>query len=264
MNRGSTLTPTLESPLPTEVFYPDSDGQPMAESTEQFDWIVTIKLGLEWLFANRPDVFVAGDLLWYPVEGDNKTRAAPDVMVAMGRPKGRRGSYMQWREGGVAPQVVFEIISPGNTFAEMQKKFQFYQRFGVEEYYLYDPERRHLEGWLRVGEELKEIENMDGWISPRLGSQFRLVQGILQLFGPDGRPLLNYLELARRWEQEHQRAEEEKQRAGEESRRAEEERQRAEEESRRAEQEKQRAEEERQRAERLAAQLRALGIDPQG
>ncbi len=59
------------------VIYPDSDGQPMAENTQQFQWIVVIKENLEILFANRPDVFVAGDLLWYPVEGDNKTRQAP-------------------------------------------------------------------------------------------------------------------------------------------------------------------------------------------
>lgn len=37
-------------------------------------------------------MFVAGDLLWYPVEGDNVTRAAPDAMVVLGKPKGDRGS----------------------------------------------------------------------------------------------------------------------------------------------------------------------------
>jgi sRNA-binding protein len=77
-------------------------------------------------------------------------------------------------------------------------------------------------------------------------------------------------------EAERARAEAERQRAEEEQRRAEEarqqaaaERQRAEEEQRRAEEarqqaaaERQRAEEERVRAERLAARLRALGIDP--
>ena len=98
----------------TGVIYPDSDGQPMADNTLQFRWIVTIKEGLAHLFMDRPDVFVAGDLLWYPVEGDPKTRIAPDAMVAFGRPKGDRGSYKQWEEGGIAPQVVFEVLSPGN------------------------------------------------------------------------------------------------------------------------------------------------------
>jgi Uma2 family endonuclease len=78
-----------------EVIYPDSDGQPMADNTKQFRWIVTIKENLEWLFANDPNVFVAGDLLWYPVEGNNKTRVAPDILVVFGRQKGDRGSYKQ-------------------------------------------------------------------------------------------------------------------------------------------------------------------------
>ena len=81
----------LDDSPKTAIVYPDSDGKPMADNTRQFRWITTIKSNLDWLFANNADVFVAGDLLWYPVEGDNKTRQAPDVMVAFGRPKGKRG-----------------------------------------------------------------------------------------------------------------------------------------------------------------------------
>ena len=70
----------------------------MSDNTLQLEWIFTIMGGLDAVFRDDPDVFVAGDLLWYPVEGDNKTRQAPDAMVAIGRPKGYRGSYMQWRD----------------------------------------------------------------------------------------------------------------------------------------------------------------------
>jgi len=66
-----------------EVIYPDSDGKPMADNTKQFRWIVTIKENLEWLFADDPNVFVAGDLLWYPIKGNNKTCQAPDAMVVV-------------------------------------------------------------------------------------------------------------------------------------------------------------------------------------
>ncbi|MFN9866660.1 MAG: Uma2 family endonuclease, partial [Pseudanabaena sp.] len=129
------------SPIHTapKIDYPDSDGQPMADNTQQFRWIVLIKENLELLFANDSKVFVAGDLLWYPVEGSPEIRVAPDVMVAFDRPKGDRGSYKQWLEGNIAPQVVFEILSPGNRLKEMTKKLQFYDRHGVEEYYIYDP-----------------------------------------------------------------------------------------------------------------------------
>ena len=74
------------------VVYPDSDGKAMAENTLQFQGITTLVGGFEALFRNDPNVFVAGDLLRYPIEDDNKTRTAPDVMVVFGRPKGYRGS----------------------------------------------------------------------------------------------------------------------------------------------------------------------------
>src|SRR5712691_6465929 len=51
-----------------EIQYPESDGNPMADNTLQFTWISIIKWGLEGVFRDRPDVFVAGDLLRYPVE----------------------------------------------------------------------------------------------------------------------------------------------------------------------------------------------------
>ena len=63
------------------------------------------RVGGRIVFRDDPNVFVAGDLLWYPVEGDPKTRMAPDTMVAFGRPKGYRGSYKQWVEGGSRPIV---------------------------------------------------------------------------------------------------------------------------------------------------------------
>jgi Uma2 family endonuclease len=71
---------------------------------------------------------VAANLLWYAVEGKPAIRGAPDIFVVFGRPKRLRGSYKQWEEGGIAPQVVFEILSPGNRPGEMQRKFAFYEQ----------------------------------------------------------------------------------------------------------------------------------------
>ena len=109
------------------VLYDEDDGLPMADNTEHYDWIVTIQGGLAALFRDDPDIFVAGNLSWYPVRGDNKTRTAPDAMVAFGRPKvGFRGSYKQWEEGGVPPTVVFEMHSPGNREVDLVRKLAFY------------------------------------------------------------------------------------------------------------------------------------------
>jgi Uma2 family endonuclease len=222
------------SSLARAVEYPETDGEPMAENTLQFRWIVTIKEGLEALFRHDRLVFVAGDLFWYPIEGDPNTRTAPDALVVFGRPKGDRGSYRQWEEGGIAPQVIFEVLSPGNRPGEMFGKFQFYERYGVEEYYIYDPDHNDLKGWRRMEGQLREIAPMNGWVSPRLGIRFEWTDAGLRLFGPDGRALETYQEVVTRADAERQRADAERRRA----------------------------DAERRRAERLIAQLRAQGIEP--
>jgi Uma2 family endonuclease len=262
-------TATQLSELPA-IEYPDSDGLPMSDNTLQNDWMFKIKGGVSALFRADPDVFVACDLLWYPVQGDPGTRIAPDVMVVFGRPKGRRGSYRQWEEGNLPPHVVFEVLAPGNRPGEMDHKFRFYEQYGVEEYYVYDPDDGSLEGWRRVGNHLEAIPQMAGYVSPRLGIRFDPGKGPdnLRIFRPDGERFVTFDELDEKLKAEEQRADKERQRADEQARVADEERrhaaaerQRAEEEARIATAERQRADEARQRAERLATRLRELGIE---
>src|SRR5205823_355152 len=105
--------------------------------------------------------------------------------TVFGRPKGDRGSYLQWLEDNIAPQAVFEVLSPGNRAGMLLTKFKFYERYGVEEYYLYDPDNGDLNGWIRAEGEFKEIPQMNGWVSPRWQVKFELVNGELCLYGPD-------------------------------------------------------------------------------
>lgn len=191
----------------TDAVYPESDGQPMADNTVQFRWIVTLQGGLAALFRDRVDVFVAGDLLWYPVEGHPDVCTAPDVMVVFGRPKGERGAYLQWHENGIAPQIVFEVLSPSNTVTEMNRKLRFYDRYGVEEYYLYDPDSVELQGWQRVSGRLAVIEPIPGWVSPLLGIRFEMGAEELVVYRPDGQRFLTYVELEEQRAQAERRAE---------------------------------------------------------
>jgi Uma2 family endonuclease len=285
------MSPAIVEP---EIVYPDSDGQPMADNTLQWEWIVIVKENLEILYADDPDVFVAGDNLIYPVEGKPAICAAPDVYVAFGRPKGHRGSYKVWKEDGIFPQVVFEVLSPNNTKDEMSRKRTFYEKYGADEFYVLDPERITLAGYIRGTRGLVAVPKMDGFTSPKLGISFHLLPDDIEVRFPAGDRFLTMVEFSREAakrlsraefraeqaalraeketqlaEQEKQRADEaarraeqEKQRAEQEKQRAEQEKQRAEQEKQRAEQEKQRAEQEKQRAEQLAAKLRSLGIDP--
>lgn len=190
----------------TDLCFPDSDGKPRADNTEQFSWIVLIKENLEILFADDPNVFVAGDLLWYPVKSQLIRAVAPDVFVAFGRPKGRRSSYKQWEEGNIPIQVVFEILSPSNTDEEMARKLEFYQTYRVEEYYLYNPDLNLLTGWTRHASRLTEIPQINGWSSPRLGIRFELTPETLTIYRPDGDHFLSPVELRQRGDQERQRA----------------------------------------------------------
>jgi len=192
--------------LDREIIYPDSDGQPMADNTKQFSWIVLLKENLECLFADDPNVFVAGDLLWYPVEGKPEIRVAPDILVALGRPKGDRRSYRQWQENNQPPQVVFEILSPGNRLKEMNQKRDFYDFYGVEEYYIYDPDRQDLAGFERRQGKLTVIDDIEQWTSPRLGIRFELTAEDLTVYYPDGRPFLTTVALAALAQQAEQRA----------------------------------------------------------
>jgi Uma2 family endonuclease len=246
----TTMTTAIHLSDKPAIEYPDDDGEPMADNTVRFKWIVLIKENLEIVFRNEPNVFVAGNLLWYAVEGQPTIRMAPDALVVFGRPKGRRGSYKQWEEGGIAPHVVIETLSPGNTPPEMKRKLEFYERYGVEEYYIYDPDDGSLEAWLRAGTRLVKVDNVSGFVSPRLQIRFEPGEGPdnLTIFGPDGTRFLTSIEFKEQSESYRRQADEANRQAALNRNRAEE--------------SDRQAASERQRAEKLADQLRELGIDP--
>ena len=252
----------LQKPPVAKIYYPESDGKPMGESSEHIDLIITIKIELDDMYSEREDVVTGSDLFWYPIEGNNRVRIAPDVLVAFGPRKGPRSSYLQWEEGNIAPQVVIEIRSPGNYDEPMRKKFKFYQTHGVLEYYVYDLHRRILEGWLREGTQLVPIENMQGWVSPRLQVRFELVAGKLKLYRPNGDPFKDplqiRLEVRQAWsaqQTEHQArldAEREAMNAARQARQARLDKEEAE----------KLAQQERDTLEQLKAKLREMHIDP--
>jgi hypothetical protein len=95
----------------------------------------------------------------------------------------------------------------------MDRKLLFYNTYGVEEYYLYEPDRNRLDGWNRSADGLLDrIKSMFGWVSPRLGIRFELGEE-LQLYRPDGTPFFSFAEINQLLAQERQRAAQERQRA---------------------------------------------------
>ncbi|MDY7003777.1 MAG: Uma2 family endonuclease, partial [Cyanobacteriota bacterium] len=125
--------------------------------------------------------------------------------------------------------------SPGNTPKEMERKLLFYDRYGVEEYYVYDPQKNSLTGWLRSELFLERIDEINGFVSPRLGIKFELTTETLMLYRPDEQPFTDYIEVQQQLEV-------------------------AQEELQKERQEKEIAQE---RAKRLEQLLREAGIDPE-
>ncbi len=217
---------------PREIEYPTTDGKPMAETDlHRRDMTDTIQT-LEDHFADRPRVYVSGNLLLYYEEGNRRKHIAPDVLVTIGIDKEpHRDYYLVWKEGK-APDFVAEITSKSTKREDQKTKFTIYRDIlRVSEYVLFDPRAEYLkpplQGFRLVGGDYVSIEPAAGRLpSETLGLHLERDGERLRLFDPaTGQYLLTRLE---RQEAAERRAEEERRRAEEERRRAEEERRRAE------------------------------------
>ena len=128
---------------PAEIDYPDSDGKPLAESDFQFDPLTYARNALRYHFRDRPDVYVAGNMLIYYEEGNVKARVAPDVFVVLGAPAHDRSSYLLWREPK-GPDWVLEVTSRSTRREDQGRKRELYRQLGVTEYWQYDPTGDYL------------------------------------------------------------------------------------------------------------------------
>ncbi len=246
--------------------YPSSDGELMAETTRHLKWMNTIRDNVDSLTQGK-DVFVASDLLWYPVKGRVDICKAPDVMVAFGRPKGDRDSYLQWLEDNVAPQVVFEIFSRTNhRRVNKENLLEFYTKYGVQEYYIYDPIRNTFTVYIRQGAQLIRLEGLQKWTSPLLGIRFEWSEKTFEIFRPDGQPFISFPEIEKWLIEEKAEHQQEKKRllgfVDIAMEKAQAETQRAEAEAQRAEAEAQKVQAAEARQKLLEEKLRSLGIDP--
>ena len=147
---------------------------------------------------------------------------------------------------------MIEVLSPSNTVAEMNDKQKFYYTHGVDEFYILDPMRTELLVWLRK-EEVAMLypQKEESWTSKRLGIEISVKSGQLEVFYPDGSPILTYAETRQQVEDQKRIAKEQKQIAEEQQRIAEEQK-------RIAEEQKQIAERERHEKEAAFAEIERL------
>lgn len=130
-------------PLRREVEYPDSDGQPMAESEIHLNEMVDLLAALRRRYRGVPDVYIGGNLFLYYRQGDPRSVVAPDVFLARGVPGGLRKTFKLWEEG-VPPCFIVEVTSGSTRDEDLRKKKSLYEQIGVEEYFLHDPEGDYL------------------------------------------------------------------------------------------------------------------------
>ena len=111
-----------------------------------------------------------------------------------------RSSYQVWKEN-IFPQVIFEIASDHTWENDVGKKYKDYEKFGVEEYYILDPEFAFLPAPMlafhRQGERLLSVPvNDDKTFSPRLGLEIVRTENNFRLFNARTNEFLLTLEEA--------------------------------------------------------------------
>lgn len=189
--------------LKTEIIYPNSDGQPMAESDPARDYLIYCVEALDLYFADRPNVYVSGNLFIYYRQSVPSAVVAPDVFVVFGVEKKKRLNYKVWQENDLLPSFVLEITSATTQENDEQEKPIKYANLGVQEYFQYDPTGDYLDQQLKgrtlvngIYQDLPAqfLDNGELAIeSQTLGLTLRLINGELRFFNQN-RKLLSHRE----------------------------------------------------------------------
>jgi len=181
----------------------DSDDYPyyedtVTESSWHYKAIELIHTVLQERFSDREDIFIGANNFVYWQKGSKNQKLSPDVYVCLGARNIDRRSYKVWEEGGIAPQVVFEITSKSSQFTDIGTKKAVYEAWGVEEYYLFDPLREYIpKGFKAFVQKRGLLQPLSGKriFSARLGLDLRAEGRLLRFFQPgSSQRLLTYRE----------------------------------------------------------------------
>lgn len=121
-----------------EVFYPETDGEPMAETDKHRNLIVELIDNLKRHFASSEEVYITGNIMFYYLEGVLEEVISPDVMVVFGVKNVERRTYKLWEEK--TPSAIIEIASHSTFKKDRTDKRELYESLGVNEYFIFNPE----------------------------------------------------------------------------------------------------------------------------
>ncbi|OWK46533.1 hypothetical protein FRUB_00232 [Fimbriiglobus ruber] len=162
----------------------------MAETDWHRELMLIIIDVLKCRYAADPDIYVSGNLLIFYEEGNKRRHLAPDCFVVKGVPKVMRPNYLMWEEGK-GPDVVIELTSKTTRAEDTRKKFELYRdKFGVTEYFLFDPYEDYLtpsmQGFRRVKAEFRSVKPVNNRLPSKvLGLHLERDGKALRLWNPE-------------------------------------------------------------------------------
>ena len=165
--------------------------EPEMESTRHLMQLVALISTLRWLWRDRKNYFVAGNLTVY-YSADQYTKRdllGPDFRVVKDVDGRDRRSWMVWREGGRYPDLVVELLSDSTENVDRGEKMRVYQDiWRLPEYFLFDPWTGQLDGFsLVAGHYERIIPDAHGRLrSQQLDLSFGVLDGELRYYTPDG------------------------------------------------------------------------------
>lgn len=219
-----TQTPSLNAQIFQEdgLSFPPNDlwsDEPPLESDLHRDQIDLLIRLIRWVFRDRTDLYVAGNLTVYYSPNQKKSEyfRGPDVFVVLGTNNHPRRSWTVWHEGGKYPNLIIELLSDSTAEVDRGEKKIIYQEiWRVPEYFWFDPATEEFAGFRLSAGTYETIEpNARNWLwSDELGLYLGIHATKLRLFSAGGTLLpLPEEDAFEQAEQERQRAEQERQRA---------------------------------------------------
>jgi len=188
-----------------------SDEPPLETDLHRLQMTLLIAC-LEWLWRERNDFYVSGNLTIYysPRQRKSEKFRGPDFFVVLGVERFPRKSWVVWEEDGRYPNVIVEILSPKTAATDRGLKKQLYQDvFRTPDYFWFDPNSLEFKGFHLLDGEYEELPpNQQGWLwSKQLGLYLGIYESKLRFFSEEGQLIPIPQEVAQQEQQQRVQAE---------------------------------------------------------
>jgi Uma2 family endonuclease len=202
-----TVAPEVLNQQKDDIIFPPGDlwsNEPPLESDlhrKQIDLLIRL---LEWLWRDRQDFYVSGNLTIYfsPNQKKSEDFRGPDFFVVLNAERKPRKSWVVWEEDGKYPNVIVELLSSSTAATDKGLKKQIYaETFRTIDYFWFDPQTLEFAGFHFVDGKYQPLEaNPQGWL---WSQQLELFLGVynsqLRFFTADNKLVATPEELLTRY-----------------------------------------------------------------